>query len=249
MNILKQILITLFFTVTITSQPLKSGIRGSWTETNKQGKTIFLEWERFDGYTIPYFNRMKELAPIESSYLLEQESNFWLPLVEKFKENPLLPDNPELTDDNKNNLILIKKGLDTGVSFKQVLTNYFIYMYDELIENIKKEGPGNTINFIVTAKESNENILGFAAFNIKPDYPLGSVELEPLSIIPSTQEQGLSKFLVFSIFKLWPETKKVFLSPFKFNEKIQALYKKMNFIECLSAKDNPTLEYINPKTH
>ncbi|HBS47649.1 TPA: hypothetical protein DEO28_04790 [Candidatus Dependentiae bacterium] len=112
MNIFKKYLATFFFAATIVIQPLQSN--GYWNETDKKGTTIIIEWEKFDQTTIPFFNRFKELAPIEAAAFANQdktdeallysqridEYNFMISKIQK--EGPL----------NETNFIVTSKELD-----------------------------------------------------------------------------------------------------------------------------------------
>lgn len=172
---------------------------------------FFLSGNGFDGTTIPCIERQRELVPVE----VETFAAFEQKLVALFKKYP-----DKFCGELRQHMEALLPGATDLNIMKTVFRDYLLRRFDRISTEIGREGPGDTVNFVVVAKETDGTILGFVEFNIQSEYPPGSVELDPLGVLPFAQGRGLSRLLAFSILKLWPATKKIFLGTLQHNKGI-----------------------------
>jgi len=100
-------------------------------------------------------------------------------------------------------------------------------------------------SFVVTVKDAGtDKVLGFTMFHSKPKFQQGCVILEPLAIIPTAQGRGLSRFLVFSIFRLMPEANQIDLFVRHESTKAQAIYNILGFRVSEKKEHGMVLKYI-----
>ncbi len=98
--------------------------------------------------------------------------------------------------------------------------------------------------YIVTVRDFDDHkILGFAIFYLKPEYGKDFVWLEHLAIIPSAQGRGLSRNLIFSIVRIYPDTKRILLGVRYENSKAQKIYKHLGFKKIQTHEYGYVLEY------
>jgi hypothetical protein len=190
-------------------------MHGTWTEIDKLGTTVIFEWERFDGTTKQYIELLKKQARDRAITLAKH-----MEIVARVFINH--PEQLELVQDvaEKKSFIEMRDCIVAEKSMAEWLEHAFLSICDKLESELASKGPGDTIIFIIVAKELDGTILGFVEFNINPEYPAGDVQLEPLGVLPYAQGRGLSRFLAFSILRLWPVTKRIFLGTMQDNKDV-----------------------------
>jgi len=179
----------------------------TWIAEDKNKQKVIMEAYVFEKVTKDYLSLSRELAhPI--SITLENHNKHIVDVAMK---------NPNYYDDMDDKWKVYFKGMvkqfKEGKSIAEYTKADDLKEIDRLEERLK-----NGINCfehahstcIVLAKDFNKKLLGFIEFWASKN-DVTNVQIEPLGVLPYAQKRGLSRLLCFSILKIWPKTKRLFL--------------------------------------
>ncbi|MFA6535118.1 MAG: GNAT family N-acetyltransferase [Candidatus Babeliales bacterium] len=188
---------------------------GSWTEQDKTGNNILIEWHKFTDYQ-KLLELEKELIPV---------------MIAAFSHQTLQTG----VEDEK--IAMATKWLQQQNAY-------------EMSKCIQSQQAKCNISFVVTIKDvESTKILGYAVFYLGPKFTQDCVvqdcvTLDPLAIIPMAQGRGLSRKLVFSIFKLLPEARQIDLFVQRENTRAQAVFNRFGFVVDYEIRAGLKLKHI-----
>lgn len=204
---------------------------GSWIETDKYGKNVTIEWHKVTDFKT-FFDLNEKLTATAAkvfadeamdlkAFLLDDTLQIKESYIETFKS---LSNGEREELDAK--LAMARLDREARVTAMLQALRQQIEMAKASILKAPQD-PG--VCFIVTVKNEECDVLGFAIFRLLESK---IVSLDLLGVIPTAQGRGLAKILVFSILKLNMETKSIILGTELWNTTAQAVYKKLGFMVC-----------------
>ena len=203
----------------------------------EQGQDFVLEAEIIKGQADRLGERIKELAEIlVHSYALV-ETDFAHKKPEEVANDFMLKSLAEFLDQSAEEVDwdLFQKNVEG------VLAEFFINM------DWKKYSNALDLNFFVAAKNRmNGKTVGVIQFIVSPEYEEHDVKAALYGVLPGMQNCGLEKMLMSSIFRLKPDTKRIFLHTRSTNQQVISQYKAWGFSEFGGKLQNWTdLEYLS----
>lgn len=216
----------------------KSGVSaGSWTTQDKSGTTVIVEGEIISRESRMFSSGahleiMRFSADVMSDSDLALVRTHW----------PWIFFNPGIAFIGLQMLCCCK-------SYRDISYGRALKIVDGILSG---EIDGLYYVFTVSEQRGEEKVLlGKVSFNIKKDYPYGTVELTGLVVKPEAQGRGLSKILSSGIFKLLPQTNRIILDVACTNgNAIRAydafgftLYKREGWSICFPWRNRYVLDY------
>ncbi len=243
LKLLNRCLAALFFVATI-AQPLRAmesavqitsplgmltdATQGVWTQYDKHGTPVILEWYKVTDYQT-FFDLEEMLIPTQAEVFADEPKDlrdFLLDDTLQIKEEYAAIIESLSTEEREELYAKIAtSGADREIrveSTKQALLQQLEKARAHLLITPQDLGT----SFVVIVKNEEGDIWGFAIFRF-PEHDVASLDL--LGVMPSAQGKGLARILVFSILKLAPETKYIFLGTEIWNTQAQAVYKALGF--------------------
>lgn len=101
---------------------------------------------------------------------------------------------------------------------------------------------GQDFFFIVTIKNSSNAIIGFATFHVASTYKQSDIRVTGIATVPEEQNKGLGKLLMSSIFAIYPEAQRLFLSTRITNTTALRAYQAWGFTLDINT---PVPDYMN----
>jgi GNAT superfamily N-acetyltransferase len=243
-NFFKKSILCFLFPFTLMG--MESSDHGSWADTDNTGNQIVIEW-----YKISTYKRFFELW---EQWLLPV---FTAAFADEYKI--LIDENYEIKEEYREAVKDFDEEEDLHEAIRFYKTNNGksrLTILDTLIRNAREKvaaAKKQTLQLryqestlVVMAKNKENEILGFTAFHMKPEFKEGEVLLEPIAVLPSAQGRGLARKLVFSILTLKPETTRIFLGTNIWLRQAQDVYKRLGFSAYEESDYSIKFEYINP---
>ncbi|MCK4499324.1 hypothetical protein KAU11_02420 [Candidatus Babeliales bacterium] len=224
-----------------TSQWLEQAKEHLSTQTENKfisvDKNIEIEWLQGVILSPDLANFKKDVSEIAAQQISKNETNF-------------LHSHPEAADSEfllKPCAPLFKNGLeniDWNMVEKQIQKTVKLFYHADISSFGKAaiKPLMQDIYICVTAKNvRTKELLGFAMFSIAPTLPRGTVKIIHIDIKQKAQDGGLEKLLTSSIFKILPNTKRLFLGTRPTNKNVIENFNSWGFKE--------TANPITDKTH
>ena len=206
----------------------------------QKSEHFVLEAETINGQTDRLVERIKELAEILVLSYAVVETDFARKKPEEVANDFMLKSLVGLLDQNG-------EEVDWNSFQKKVegvLREFFINM------DWKKYSNPLDLNIFVIAKDSvNGKPVGVIQFIISPEHEENSVKAALYGVLPEMQNCGLEKMLMSSIFRLRPDTKRIFLHTRSTNQQAISDYENWGFTKFEGKLPNWTdLEYLAEKS-
>ena len=215
------------------------GTSDSYTTHDKQGHPIIVEWQKLAFFSSDFVRAMASIWKVGRASYMPVEMDF-------------LRKHPEVVgsdDYYKPFAPLFARGFDAvdwvraEAGMEQMLKPLFVLDPTTLDPSIIALFANDIFYSVVVKDQKTGELLGFAQFMMRPNYPAGDVKVTYLGVDPACQRRGLGAVLVSSIFKIRPEITRIFLSTRVTNEGAIAAYRRWGFM----ADKNPILDYpCNP---
>jgi hypothetical protein len=214
---------------------------GQFAAKDKFGALIMLEWEIIDQQSPRLTEKIKSLSEILVQIYTQQEVQF----ARKFPDAvaneyflkplaPLFANGIKRVDWD----IVIKQTRDV---FQQFFTT----------TDFTKSSVTDDIHLFVVVKDKDaQAALGMIQLFITPEYPYGSIKAAFYGVMPAEQQRELEKLLMCSIFKLVPDTKRIFLHTRMTNEDAIMMYNSWGFVQFPGNLAGwPDFEYLAEKSN
>ncbi len=193
---------------------------GSFTAQDTSGTTITLEWERIDGQSAKLTQKVKSFAEIFAHTYTKQEIEFARKHPERVVHEHFLKVLEPLFK-NGNDKVDWKQAEEQLLAlFRQVFTT----------TDFAQFSGSDDIHLFVIAKEK-EIPLGIIQFLITPEYAYGTIKAGYFGIEATAHNRELEKELMGSIFKILPETQRIFLHTRSTHKKALSMYQSWGFKE------------------
>lgn len=102
--------------------------------------------------------------------------------------------------------------------------------------------------FVSIKDKETEKLHGFIMLSATPALPYGDIKMINMVLIPEGQNRGLDQLLLSTIFKIIPQTKRIFLMTRPTNDKTLRSYSKIGFTQDLNPFQDPNhkvnMEYL-----
>ena len=205
----------------------------NWQIIDKENNTVTLEYYEIN--SIPdFFDIYQQLIPIEAQAFSDEIYN----CLENEECLNLMKD------------YILDQGLDVKSEIKiansdrETRLNHEIKKQQDRLELARQACMENSINFsknyIILAKNSRNDILGFAMFEPKINQ---IINLGFLVIDPTYQGLGLARHLIFSILDILPEFNKITLAAYNWNTKAKKIYEHLGFNVKIISRMTNEFEY------
>jgi RimJ/RimL family protein N-acetyltransferase len=192
---------------------------GSFTGVDKSGTSVIFEWSFVNARSPKFFEISKSLADFIALT--------WTPIeVDYLKANP--------SEAEKNPAIkqFFANGIQ-NVDWQQVETSMAQFL-KEMMESDPCKSPfwrhHDSSLFVIAKEKETGNMLGFIQFIFKNSYPQGSVNLGNLGVASEARNRGLGKLFTSLLYKLLPQTERIFLYVRPTNKAAQAAYLAYGFV-------------------
>jgi ribosomal protein S18 acetylase RimI-like enzyme len=207
---------------------------GHFSLQDNLGKPIVLEWRKMGIQSPELAEVKKEVCEIACEVLAPAEAEFLRAYPHMVKHEFFLQSCAELLTD--------PKAVDWNRVTNQIkVTLKQFFLAD--IASFGKEAIGpllNDVYFFITAKDKETgNLLGFISFAITPALPMGDIKLMNLAVPLQSKERGLEKILLSAIFKLIPQTERVFVGTRSTSRSLIELYRLLGFTDDLAPLQDP----------
>ena len=219
---------------------------GSLAVKDERGKPIIIEWQRADILSpgLSLFKRSicdlasEEIAPAELQFLQAHPEAASQELFLKACV-PLLKNGAGAAD-----WASIEEKIKTTI--KQFYLTDLSQFGPEVIKPLMDD-----LYFFGTVKNKGEDqVCGFFMFAITPALPFGNIKVINLLVSSKECSRGLEKAMLSSIFKLIPQTKRVFSFVRPTNEVALGIYRALEFVPDLALFLDPNhkvnVNYLTP---
>ncbi|MFH1832533.1 MAG: GNAT family N-acetyltransferase [bacterium] len=239
MNILKRISASIFTILlllcfTLSVQAMQEQTSGSFPALDKKGAPIIingsevtLEWRKVTGWEMA-LDFFQQILPVKAEAFADESLNFLDDTFQVKKEYSVA-----VTDYYKEDPKALDAQIEAAKQDRKVRVDFTLQIEQQQVEMLKKIVQDQKVPlvefFAVVAKNKKNEILGFTAFHINPELVKGDVSLESLAIMPMFQGYGLARPLVFSILKIVPDIKRIFLGTNIWLTKAQITYNALGF--------------------
>lgn len=201
---------------------------GSFLDVDKLGNSVSFEWNFVNAWSPEFFEISKGLA----SFIAQT----WTPIeIDYLKAYPAEAEkNPAIKQ-------FFSHGIQ-NVDWKQVEASMAQFLKEMMESDPRKSdfwGRYDSSFFVIAKEKETGNMLGFIQFLFKNSYPYGSVNLANLSVDEKSRNRGLGKLLTSSLYKLLPQTKRIFLYVRPSNKTAQAAYHAYGFVRDLDPIADP----------
>jgi hypothetical protein len=191
----------------------------TFTAKDSYNNPIILEWKKVQGHTDELAQTIKNIASILVPSYTQTEVKF-------AQEKP----EDAATDFMLKSLapVLKQNPVDWGL-FEQKVRDYLTQFFATM--DWKAGSGAEDIHFFVVAKDAKNNPLGAIQFFSTPDFEKGTFKSALFGILSFAHNQSIEELLMASIFKLQPDSKRIFLHTRSTNIYLIDLYKKWGFAE------------------
>lgn len=221
------------------TQQINQSNHGSWQTKNKHNEVITLRWQQTTMLEPEFSRLMQQAWPIALPAYLPVEMDF----LKQFPEVATTPYYKPCVTFFKNKPENIDWQAVSNV-MADMLKSHFIFDDSSLKQEVREAFSKDTWVHI-TAHNPQGELLGFATFLKRVNYPLGVIKITHLAVAPQHQKQGLGKLLISSIFKIEPELQKLFLCTRVSNGTAFTAYNKWGF----TPDSNPILDHAFDLKH
>ena len=218
---------------------------GNFSSADMFGKEVILEWKKANILSPELASFKKNISDFANQNLAPIEMEF-------------LRTNPEAVSQElflRSSAPLFENGLDS-VQWDQVEEKIKASIKQFYEMDVSSFGMQvlkpllNDIYFFVTLKnKGTEKIIGFLIFAITPNLVYGDIKAINMIVNAQDQNRGLDDLLMSSIFKLIPETRRIFTFVRPTNAQAQLAYATMGFTLNLSPPQDPNhkvnLKYLD----
>lgn len=214
---------------------------GQFLAKDKFGAPIVLEWEIIDQQSPRLTEKIKSLSEILVQTYTQLEVQFARKFPDAVANEYFLKPLAPLFANGMENVdwdVVIKQ---TGDIFRQFFTT----------TDFTKSSATDDIHLFVVVKDKDaQTALGMIQFFITPEYPYGSIKAAFYGVMPAEQPRELEKLLMCSIFKLIPDTKRIFLHTRMTNEAAIKMYNSWGFVQFPGNLAGwPDFEYVAEKSN
>ena len=219
---------------------------GSLATKDEQGNPIVIEWKRADilSPNLAHFKSSicdlasKEIAPAELQFLRAYPEAAPQELFLKACV-PLLKDGVGVAD-----WAAVEEKIQAAI--KQFYLADLSQFGSEIIKPLMDD-----LYFFGTVKNRREDrVCGFLMFAITPALPFGNIKVINLLVSSIECGRGLEKAMLSSIFKLIPQTQRIFLFVRPTNEIALDMYKALEFVPDIDLLLDPNhkvnINYLTP---
>lgn len=185
----------------MNAQNIEMATSGQFSTQDSMARPIVLEWEKIDPKTVRLTEKIKLLSPLLIKAYSEIEIEFARKKPDEISNDMFL----------KHLNALLVNGIDkvdwnlVQAQLSNTLNNFFTKM-----DWSQYSKPNDLHLFVVAKDQKTGNQLGMIQFIISSEYALGSVKVELYDGVNSKESSEIQKILLSSIFKLMPNTNRIF---------------------------------------
>ncbi|MCS5710634.1 GNAT family N-acetyltransferase [Candidatus Berkiella aquae] len=202
---------------------------------NTLGKTVLLEWEYLEPDSPQFNQKIRSLSDILVHTYTQMELQFSQTYPQAVPNEFFLKSLAPFIKAGENiDWLLIE------AKIKDIFQQFFATTdFSQFAKS------NETYLFIVAKDLETGNPLGLIQFLISPEFGDDVVKVCYFGIMPIAQNQGLDKILMSTIFKLLPDTRRIFLHTRSSNQKAIETYRAWGFKQFNESTPNwPDFEYI-----
>ncbi len=209
---------------------------GIFLTADTLNNSIILEWKIIQGGSDTLNEKIKSLSEILAPSYAQTEVDFARKKPEAVLTDFMLKSLASQLESG------VEK-VDWDLFHKKVETH--LKQFFTTMDWKKSSGTSDVHFFIIAKDKTTSKPLGMIQFFTTPEFEKGTIKAALSGVIPTAQNRGLEKILMSSIFKLQPETKRIFLHTRSTNSNAISSYKEWGFTEFNGSIPNWTdLEYF-----
>ncbi len=207
----------------------------SFVSHDKFGTPVTLEWQQTTLFSLDFANAMKNVWPIAHLAYTPVEMQFLHAYPDVVKQDdhfkvfqPLFVNGPDAAD-----WTLVEEKM------REILKGHFVFDISSWPDSVIKKYANDILYYVSIKDSASQQIYGFITFLMRPDYPAGNIKVMSFAVDPAQQNRGLGKLLMSSIFKIYPEVKRIFLCTRVTNDHALRAYSNWGF----TLDKNPILDH------
>lgn len=211
---------------------------GQFSRQDNLGNPIILEWRKMHIQSPQLAEVKKEVCEIASEVLAPAEAEFLRAYPDRVQHEVFLRSCAELLAD------------PGAIDWKQVTNQIKTTLKQFFLMDIASFGKEaikpllDDVYFFITAKDQESGeLLGFISFAITPALPMGDIKLMNLAVPKESKDRGLEKILLCTIFKLIPQTERIFVGTRSTSRSIVELYRLLGFTDDLTPIQDPNHQF------
>lgn len=199
---------------------VKELIDGKSGQNKVPGTSLILSWEAMPTNAPSLARQINALAPILVSTYVPMEIDFAQAYPEAISEEFFLKPLIKHFQDGPHKVSWEKVEQDLTAN----LTKFFAETdFSQFAQ------PEELCILVKAQNKETQEVLGIIQFLITPEYEYGTVKSGLYGVLPTHKDQGIEKILMSSLFKVLPQTKRIFLHTRVTNQAALNLYQSWGF--------------------
>ena len=219
---------------------------GTLETTDERSKSIVIEWKRTDILSPSLAHFKGSICDLASEEMVPAELQFLRVYPEAAPQELFL----------KACVPLLKNGVGTAdwekieKKIRSTIKQFYLTDLSQFGSEIIKPLMDDLYFFGTVKNKGEDRICGFFMFAITPALPFGNIKV--INLLVSSEEcgRGLEKAMLGSIFKLIPQTSRLFLFVRPTNEIALEMYKALEFVPDIDLFLDPNhqvnINYLTP---
>ena len=219
---------------------------GSLETKDERGKSIVIEWKRADILSPSLSHFKSSICDLASKEIAPAELQFLRAHPEAAPQELFL----------KACVPLLKNGVGAAdwaaieEKIQATIKQFYLADLSQFGPEIIKPLMDDLYFFTTVKNKGDDQICGFLMFAITPALPFGNIKVIHLLISSEECGRGLEKAMLSSIFKLIPQTQRIFLFVRPTNEIALGMYKDLEFVPDIDLLLDPhhkvNINYLTP---
>lgn len=208
--------------------------KGQFMAHDDTGCPITVEWTMYNSASAEFNQAIRQISEILTQTYTRQEVEFARKYPEAVSDQMFL----------KSVAPLFEQGIGSvdWQSVEQQVHSTLHHFF--ATQDFAQWASSHDSTILVLAKDKSGNSVGAIQFSITPDYPYGTLRVGLTGVLSDFLNRGLEKLLMGSIFKIAPETTRLFLHTRATNEQALSLYQAWGFTPLIGSNaDWPDFEY------
>lgn len=207
---------------------------GQLTTQDKIGAPVILAWTAYNPASPEFTQAIRHIHEVFTQTYVRQELEFARKRPDAVSEQMFL----------KATAPLFEHGIDT-VDWQAVeqqvtatLRNFFT------TQDFAQWASSHDVTLLIIAKTQEGKVLGAIQLSSTPEYAYGTWRVGLTGVLSNSINRGLESLLMSAVFKIAPETTRLFLHTRATNEQMVSLYQEWGFTQLTGTNvDWPDFEY------
>ena len=208
------------------NNPIEPKTSGSFVVTDKQGSPVIMEWKKTGVVAADFAAIMCTMWSFARNAYTPIEMQFLKAFPEVVGTEPYFKTFEPLFAHGIENV----NWNAATKTMESLLQGHFVFDPTQLPEHVIATFAHDTCFVVTVTDQTTGAPLGFITFLMRVNYAAGDVKVMSLAVETTHQKRGLGKLLMSSIFKIAPDTKRIFLCTRVTNTNALQAYRSWSFV-------------------